>query len=130
MAHLPSGRFASNSAWAICAAITHNLLRAAGTLSKDKLAVARGATLRRQIVNVPARLARPQRRPILHLPEHWPWAQRWRRSGTACSDPPPGHRSPPDPSTSRAGTTGEPIVEELDRPAVQACLAPAQTRTT
>jgi len=77
LAHMPSGRFASNSAWAICAAISHNLLRAAGTLSRDKLAVARGATLRRQIVNVPARLARPQRRPILHLPEHWPWAQRW-----------------------------------------------------
>src|SRR6266545_3185024 len=77
LAHLPSGRFASNSAWTICAAITHNLLRAAGTLSTDQLAVARGATLRRQIVNVPARLARPQRRPVLHLPEHWPWAQRW-----------------------------------------------------
>ena len=82
LAHLPSGRFASNSAWAICAMITHNLLRAAGTLSTqrlstDRLAVARGATLRRQIVNVPARLARPQRRPVLHLPAHWPWAQRW-----------------------------------------------------
>ena len=27
-----------------------------------------------QPVNIPARLARPQRRPILHLPRHWPWA--------------------------------------------------------
>jgi hypothetical protein len=77
LAHMPSGRFASNSAWAICAAITHNLLRAAGTLSTGRLAVARGATLRRQIINVPARLARPQRRPVLHMPAHWPWAQRW-----------------------------------------------------
>jgi hypothetical protein len=77
LAHMPSGRFASNSAWAICAAITHNLLRAASTLSTDQLAVARGATLRRQIINVPARLARPQRRRVLHLPQHWPWAQRW-----------------------------------------------------
>ncbi|PCK22631.1 hypothetical protein CHR55_31965 [Rhodococcus qingshengii] len=25
----------------------------------------------------PARLARPQRRPVLHLPEHWPWSDRW-----------------------------------------------------
>ena len=73
LAHLPSSRFAANSAWAVCAAITHNLLRAAGTLSTDRLAVARGATLRRQIINVPARLARPQRRPVLHLPQHWPW---------------------------------------------------------
>ncbi|HZW43585.1 MAG TPA: IS1380 family transposase [Dermatophilaceae bacterium] len=78
MAHMPSGRFAANSAWAICAAITHNLLRAAGTLTSPEHSVARGATLRRQIITVPARLARPQRRPHLHLPEHWPWAQPWR----------------------------------------------------
>ncbi|MQA79973.1 MAG: IS1380 family transposase [Streptosporangiales bacterium] len=77
LAHLPSGRFAANSAWAICAAITHNLLRAAGTLTSDQHARARGATLRRQIVTVPARIARPQRRPMLHLPAHWPWADHW-----------------------------------------------------
>ena len=56
LAHLPSGRFASNYAWAICAMITHNLLRAADTLDPGQAAVARGATLRRQIVHVPARL--------------------------------------------------------------------------
>ncbi len=77
LAHLPSGRFGANSAWAICAAITHNLLRAAGTLTSPRHSVARGATLRRQIIGVPARLARPQRRPVLHLPAHWPWAQQW-----------------------------------------------------
>jgi hypothetical protein len=77
LAHLPSGRFAANSAWAICAAITHNLLRAAGTLTSDTHAAARGSTLRRQIVTVPARLARPQRRRVLHLPAHWPWARPW-----------------------------------------------------
>ncbi|MGH8967419.1 MAG: IS1380 family transposase, partial [Actinomycetes bacterium] len=77
LAHLPSGRFASNYAWALCAAMTHNLLRAVDTLDPSGPAVARGATLRRQIIHVPARLARPQRRPILHLPEHWPWATKW-----------------------------------------------------
>ena len=40
---------------------------------------ARSATLRRKIVNIPARLARPQRRPILHLPSHWPGVQPWLR---------------------------------------------------
>jgi Transposase DDE domain group 1 len=78
LAHLPSGRFAANSAWAICAAITHNLLRAAGALAGPRLAVARGATLRRQIVNVPARVAAPQRRKVIHLPAHWPWAEQWK----------------------------------------------------
>ncbi len=77
LAHLPSGRFPSNHAWAICAAMTHNLLRAAETLDPSRPAVARGATLRRQIIHVPARLARPQRRAKLHLPEHWPWATKW-----------------------------------------------------
>ena len=33
LAHLPSGHFGANSAWVLCAAITHNLLRAAGTLA-------------------------------------------------------------------------------------------------
>ena len=81
LAHLPSGRFAANSAWAVCAMITHNLLRATDTLDttrdSDRPAAARGATLRRQIVDVPARIARPQRRRMLHLPAHWPWADRW-----------------------------------------------------
>jgi hypothetical protein len=83
LAHLPSGRFAANSAWAICAAITHNLLRAAGTLAGPRHALARGATLRRHIVTVPARLARPQRRTVVHLPAHWPWSTPWRNLWTA-----------------------------------------------
>ncbi len=77
-AHMPSSRFSSNAAWTVLAAITHNLLRAAGTLAAPHLAKARGATLRRQLVNVPARIARPQGRRILHLPEHWPHAQQWK----------------------------------------------------
>jgi hypothetical protein len=82
LAHLPSGLFAANSAWTILAALTHNLLRAAGTLTGGSHRVARGATIRRQLINVPARLARPQRRPVLHLPAHWPrrdpWTTLWR----------------------------------------------------
>jgi hypothetical protein len=77
LAHLPSGRFGANSAWVLCAAIAHNLLRAAATLASTAHAGARGTTLRRKIVNIPARLARPQRRPVLHLPSHWPWADAW-----------------------------------------------------
>jgi hypothetical protein len=76
LAHLPTGVFAANSAWTILAAITHNLLRAAATITTG-MRVARGATLRRHLINVPARLARPQRRPVLHLPIHWPHADAW-----------------------------------------------------
>ena len=92
LAHMPSGRFGANSAWVLCAAIAHNLLRAAGVLAGGRHAVARGATLRRKIVTIPARLARPQRRPILHLPSHWPWARAWLtlwRNTIGYSPPPP-----------------------------------------
>jgi hypothetical protein len=94
LAHLPSGRFGANSAWILCAAITHNLLRATGVIAGKDHAVARGATLRRKMVNIPARLARPQRRPVLHLPTHWPWAhtwlQLWRKTiGSIRQHPPP-----------------------------------------
>jgi hypothetical protein len=77
LAHIPSGHFGANSAWVLCAAIAHNLLRAAGVLAGGPHASARGATLRRKIVNIPARLARPQRKPVLHLPTHWPWSKSW-----------------------------------------------------
>jgi hypothetical protein len=91
LAHMPSGRFGANSGWILCAAVAHNLLRAAGVLAGGSQTVARGATLRRKIVNIPARLARPQRRPVLHLPSHWPWADAWLRlwHNTIGEHPPP-----------------------------------------
>jgi hypothetical protein len=83
-AHQPSGWFAANAAWCILAAICHNLLRAAATLTGTaRYAVARGATLRTHLINIPARLARPQRRPLLHLPAHWPRADAWLTLWTA-----------------------------------------------
>ncbi len=77
LAHIPSGLFAANCAWLGCAVIAHNLLRAAGTLAGGDAAVARGATLRRDLVNVPARFAAPARKPMLHLPTHWPRQKQW-----------------------------------------------------
>ena len=78
LAHIPSGLFAANCAWLACAVIAHNLLRAAGTLAGGDAAVARGATLRRDLVNVPARFAAPARKPTLHLPVHWPRQIEWK----------------------------------------------------
>ena len=92
LAHIPSGRFGANSAWVLCAAIAHNLLRAAGVLAGARHTRARASTLRRKIVNVGARLARPQHRPILHLPTHWPWSKHWLalwRNTIGYSPPPP-----------------------------------------
>jgi hypothetical protein len=73
LAHLPSGRFAANDAWLACAAIAHNLTRAAGHLAGGGYQSARPATIRTRLVTVAARLAHRARTIHLHLPGHWPW---------------------------------------------------------
>jgi len=74
LAHLPSGHFAANAAWLTCAGISHNLLRSAATLASRRHDRARSSTLRRELINVAARLAhRGRDQLILHLPEEWPW---------------------------------------------------------
>ena len=89
LAHLPSGKFAANAAWLTCAAIAHNLLRAAGTLASRACARARGATLRRDLIAVAARTARHGRGHLtVHLPEGWHREQEWLNLlHTACGPP-------------------------------------------
>lgn len=89
LAHLPSGRFGANGAWLVCATIAHNLLRAAGTLTSRTYGTARAATLRHQIINVPAQLAHRAHGIVLHLPTHWPWATRWQSLFQATHRPAP-----------------------------------------
>jgi hypothetical protein len=51
--------------------IVHNLLRATGAPSPAATTPSPAApTLRRDLVNVPARFAAPARKPVLHLPAH------------------------------------------------------------
>ncbi|MCA1673572.1 MAG: transposase [Actinobacteria bacterium] len=94
LAHLPSGQFSANGAWLMCAVITHNLMRAAGTLTGAAGARARGATLRRQLVNIAARLAHRAHGIDLHLPEHWPWATRWELLFDTTHRPAPASTAP------------------------------------
>jgi hypothetical protein len=54
-------------------------MRAAGRLAGPFHAKATGATLRRTLVNVPARIATGACCIRLHLPEHWPWARPFER---------------------------------------------------
>jgi hypothetical protein len=77
LAHLPSGHFAANSAWLVMAAIAFNLTRAAGTIASVFHAKATTATIRRQLINVPGRLATSARRLVIHLPQDWPWQDSW-----------------------------------------------------
>ncbi len=78
LAHLPSGFFPANAAWLACAAIAHNLLRAAGALASLAYARARGATIRRDLLDVAARTPRHGRGHLtLHLPEGWHREHEW-----------------------------------------------------
>jgi hypothetical protein len=89
LAHLPSGSFPANAAWLTCAAIAHNLLRAAGSLASLAYARARGATLRRDLINVAARTARHGRGHItLHLPQGWHREHQWMTLFEAACGPP------------------------------------------
>ncbi len=88
LAHLPSGSFQANNAWLTLAAIAHNLTRAAGCAASALHAKAETATIRDQLIAVPARVARSARRLILHLPEAWPWEHAWQRLFTAAHAPP------------------------------------------
>ena len=88
LAHLPSGKFTANAAWLVLACIAFNLTRAAATISGDELARASTATIRRTLINVPARTATSGRRVTLHLPTNWPWQPGWDRLFTSACGPP------------------------------------------
>ncbi len=86
LAHLPSGKYAANAAWVALAVIAFNIARAAAVAAD--LAKARWATLRRKLINVPARIAATGRRLVLHLPTHWPWADAWEALHAVATSPP------------------------------------------
>ena len=88
LAHLPSGRFNANGAWLVLAAMAFNLTRAAGALASLFHARATTATIRRQLINVPARPVRSARRIHLRLPTTWPWTDAWLALFTAALGPP------------------------------------------
>jgi DDE family transposase len=88
LAHLPSGRFTANAAWLVCAAMAFNLTRAAGALASTFHAKARTATIRAQLINIPARIASSARRLRLHLPRNWPWQTGYDQLFTATLAPP------------------------------------------
>ena len=86
LAHLPSGKYAANAAWVALAVIAFNIARAAAVAAN--LTKARWATLRRKLINVPARIAATGRRLVLHLPTHWPWADAWETLHAVATSPP------------------------------------------
>jgi len=95
---ITSGSFTANAAWTACAAITCNLLRAAGCLASRFHARARGATIRADLIDVAARLARRGRGQLtLHLPQYSHRQSEWMALfEAACGPPAPGGLTSPD----------------------------------
>lgn len=74
--HLPSGSFGANAAWLGINVMAHNLARWTSRLGLDETLIATD-TLRQRYLDIPGRLTRSARKLTLHLPRHWPWAQRF-----------------------------------------------------
>lgn len=85
LAHLPSHKFAANSAWLVLAVITYNLTRATATLAG--LANATSTTIRTTLITIPARLATSGHHLTLHLPRAWPWHTHWNQLYTTLAPP-------------------------------------------
>ena len=74
--HLPSGRFGANAAWLALNVIAHNLARWSSRIGLGE-GIVTTETLRRRYFSVPGRRTRSARRFTMHLPDRWPWAERF-----------------------------------------------------
>jgi hypothetical protein len=74
LAHCPSGRFFANAAWAVIAALAHNMVRWLAALGLGTFGPIVAETIRRRYLSPPGRLTRSGRRRRLRLPRDWPWA--------------------------------------------------------
>jgi len=61
---------------------------AAGTIASVFHAKVTTATIRRQLIAVPGRLAKSARRLVIHLPRDWPWQDSWEGLFNAACGPP------------------------------------------
>jgi Transposase DDE domain group 1 len=80
--HCPSGRFFANSAWLAAAVLAHNLTRWTARLGAihpdNQLTVAR--TIRTRLFTLPGRIVNRSGRPVLRLPNRWPWETAFQRA--------------------------------------------------
>ncbi len=115
LAHLPSGSYPANAAWVSLAVIAFNLARAAAVAAG--LTTARWATLRRQLINLPGRLANSGRRLVLHL---YPQPGRGPPPGSCSGPAPPAPQRPTPPDhPARNGPTRKPKWKTRSRPETQ-----------
>ncbi len=88
LAHLPSGKFVTNSAWLVLVVLAFNLTRAAGPLAGRRFTRATTGTIRRCLIQVAARVTSSARRLTMQLPQNWPCETQWTQLFTRSSRPP------------------------------------------
>ena len=77
--HMPSGRFAANGAWLAIQVMAHNLARWTARIGLGERTVTT-KTLRRRFFSLAGRITRSARRLTLHLPQSWPWQEKFGRA--------------------------------------------------
>ena len=77
--HMPSGRFAANGAWLAVQVMAHNLARWTARIGLGEQIVTT-KTLRRRFFALVGRITRSARRLTLHLPQDWPWEEKFSRA--------------------------------------------------
>ena len=108
--HLPSGRFAANGAWLAVQTMAHNLARWTARIGLGER-IATTKTLRRRFFSLAGRLTRSARRS--HLPDRWPWAEKFSRASRLRAIPLPASRRPTHPPDNRRSpqTRASPVRE-------------------
>ncbi len=74
--HMPSGRFGANAAWLALNIMAHNLARWTSRLGLGETLIATD-TLRRRYLRTPGRITFSARKFTMHMPQRWPWAERF-----------------------------------------------------
>jgi Transposase DDE domain group 1 len=68
LAHFPSAKFLANAAWAVIAALAHNLLRWTTIIGPPDTVIPTARTVRRRLLTVPGRITHTARRVTLRPP--------------------------------------------------------------
>ena len=77
--HMPSARFAANSAWLAVQVMAHNLARWTARIGLGEGTLIT-KTLRRRVFALVGRITRSACRLTLHLPRRWPWETQFSRA--------------------------------------------------
>ena len=73
--HMPSGKFAANSAWLIISAMAYNFMIWMKRVSDNKRITAK--SFRKMFILFAGRITKKARKYILHLPHKWPYQKQW-----------------------------------------------------